>query len=161
MNNSVKSSLQSLAVAAARIEEIFLCLLLTAMIILACLQIILRGIFSGGLLWADPVLRYLVLWTGMFGASAATRHGRHITIDIISYLIPAMPDPWLKAFINFFSASVSCVLTYAAIIFVVNEAAFGGRELLGIPSWGWNLVFPLAFFLITLLAALASVPGLF
>ena len=41
------------------------------------------------------------------------------------------------------------MLTYAAIIFVQDEAAYGGRTLLDIPSWGLNLVFPLAFGIIS------------
>ena len=55
-----------------RVEEKMLCLLLAAMIVLACLQIFLRTAVSGGLLWIDPLLRYLVLWSGLLGAVAAS-----------------------------------------------------------------------------------------
>ena len=48
------------------IEETFLCLLLFSMILLACVQIFLRFFFSGGFAWADPLLRYMVLWAGFF-----------------------------------------------------------------------------------------------
>ncbi|TFG38043.1 MAG: TRAP transporter small permease [Desulfobacterales bacterium] len=132
-----------------RLEEGFLCLLLVSMILLACLQIALRGIFSGGLLWADPLLRYLVLWSGMFGAAVATRTGKHIALDVVSYLVPASMKSWMQLLIHLFSTLVSAALTWAAIIFVRNEAEFGGTSLLSIPSWAWNLVFPLAFGLIT------------
>lgn len=131
-----------------RLEEGFLCLLLVGMILLACLQIVLRGLFSGGLLWADPLLRYLVLWTGMLGAAVATRHGKHIALDVLSYLVPAGLKSWLNLLIHFFSALVAGALTWAAILFVRNEAAFGGTSLLSVPAWAWNLVFPLAFGLI-------------
>ena len=79
----------------ARLEEIFLCLLLTAMIGLACLQILLRASFNSGLMWADPMLRYLVLWVGLFGAAAATKHGKHIAIDVASFLLPKRILPWV------------------------------------------------------------------
>lgn len=132
------------------LEESFLCLLLLAMIILACLQIVLRDVFSGGLLWADPLLRYLVIWAGLFGADLATKRGKHIAIDIASHLIPPRLEPWLAGLINLFSASVCIGLTYAAIVFVKNEAAIGGgREIIGISSWAMNVVFPLAFSLIS------------
>jgi len=132
------------------LEESFLCLLLLAMIILACLQIVLRDVFSGGLLWADPLLRYLVIWAGLFGADLATKRGKHIAIDIASHLIPPRLTPWLAGLINFFSALICIGLAYAAIIFVKNEAAFGGgREIIGISSWTMNVVFPLAFGLIS------------
>lgn len=130
-------------------EETFLCLLLASMIILACVQIFLRFFFSAGFLWADPLLRYMVLWAGLFGAAVATKQGKHITIDIISHMLPEQYQSWLQALLNLFATGVSTTLTYAAIIFVRDEAAYGGRALLDIPSWGLNLIFPLAFGIIS------------
>ena len=132
-----------------RLEEIFLCLLLTTMIGLACLQILFRSVFNSGFMWADPLLRYLVLWAGLFGAAAATKHGKHITIDVASYLLPEKILPWLRVVLNLFATVVCGFLTYAAILFVSEEASFGGRTLLSIPSWLLNMVFPLAFGLIS------------
>lgn len=143
-----------------KLEEGFLCLLLLTMIILAFVQIVLRSFFSGGFLWADPFLRYLVLWSGMFGAALATQKGKHIALDIVTYLVPKSLQPWLKSFIDFFSFLVALILTYAAIIFVRNEAEFGVSVLLSVPVWCWNLVFPLAFALIALRFLIAAVTDL-
>ena len=132
------------------IEETFLCLLLTSMILLACVQIFLRFFFSGGFAWADPLLRYMVLWAGLFGAAVATKKGKHISIDILSHLLSDRFTPLLQALLHLFSAGVCSVLTYAAINFVRDEATYGGRGLLEIPSWGLNLVFPIAFGIISL-----------
>lgn len=137
-----------------------LCLLLLAMIALACIQIFLRTFFGGGLLWADSLLRYLVLWSGMIGAVVATREGKHISIDVVTYLAPAAVRTWIRLAVNLFSLAVSLALTAAAVIFVRNEAMYGSSPLLSVPSWIWNMVFPLAFgmiachFLIRLLAVL-------
>lgn len=144
-----------------QLEDVFLCLLLISMILLASVQIILRSFFSGGLLWADPLLRYMVLWSGMFGAAVATRTGKHIALDVVSYLVPANRKAWLHLLIHVFSVFVSAALTWAAISFVRNEAEFGGTSLLSVPSWGWNLVFPLAFALITFRFCLAVVEDIF
>lgn len=126
-------------------EETFLCLLLFSMILLACLQIFLRIFFSSGIVWIDPLLRYMVIWAGLFGAAVATKRSKHISIDIISHLLPDKFLPWLHGLLNCFSAAVCSVLTYAAIIFVRDEALYGGRGLLDIPSWWLNLVYPVAF----------------
>lgn len=132
-------------------EEIFLCLLLLVMILLACTQILLRDFFATGFVWADPLLRYMVIWAGLFGADVATKKGKHITIDIISYLVPLRLQCWLHAVIHLFSAAVCICLTYAALIFTRNEAAFPGNNgIFSIPSWVMNLAFPLAFGLISL-----------
>jgi len=149
MVNQLKKSLDILRNILAWIEEAFLCILLTSMIILACVQIFLRFFFATGLLWADPLLRYMVLWVGLFGAAVATKQGKHITIDIISHLLPERYQPWLQALLNLFATGVCFFLTYAAINFVQDEAAYGGRILLNIPSWALNLVFPLAFGIIS------------
>lgn len=127
-----------------------LCLLLMMLILLACTQIGLRTFFSGGLLWADPLLRYLVLWCGMLGAVVATREKKHIAIDVVGYLAPEQLKPWLSILLDFFSTLVAAVLTWAAVTFVSNERLFGGSPLLSIPTWCWYLIFPIAFTLITI-----------
>ena len=133
------------------LEEAFLCLLLGGMIICACLQIILRFTYGGGFVWIDPFLRYAVPWAGLFGAAVATKQGRHISIDLVSYLVPTKVIPWLHLFIHLVSTLVAAALTYAGVVFVQNEIAFGGEgAVLGIPVWGWNIVFPIAFGLMAL-----------
>ena len=123
-----------------RTEEAFLCLLLFAMILLACVQIFLRTFYSSGILWADPLLRHMVIWAGLFGAAVATKQSKHISIDIISHLVPEQFMPLLMVLLNFFSAGVCSVLTYAAVKFVRDEALYGGRGILDIPSWELNIV---------------------
>ena len=128
------------------VEEIFISLLLLAMIFLAVLQIFMRILFDGGFVWADPLLRHLVLWAGMFGAALATKHGKHITIDIFSHFLPDRGALWLNLALNLFAAVVCGFLTWAAFLFIKNEIAFdSGRVLIGIPVWVLNLVFPLTF----------------
>lgn len=144
-----------------KIEEIALSLLLTAMITMACLQIAMRAIFSSGIVWIDPLLRYLVLWSGFLGAAVATRMGKHISIDLISHLVPDLVAHWLQVMIQFFSLLVCLVLTYASVKFVINEASFtSGQLLLGLSSWKLNLIFPLSFGLISLHSLIAVISGI-
>lgn len=136
--------------AAARFEEIVLGLLLSSMILLACLQILLRSAFASGLLWADPLLRYLVLWSGLLGASMATSRGTHIAIDLAGFLIPKWLQPLIQLLCHLFAAVTSGFLSWASVLFLQSEIEFGSPGPLDIPSWGWNLIFPLTFILITL-----------
>ena len=146
----LKKSLAVISNTVSWMEEAFLCLLLGTMIILACVQIFFRFFFSGGFAWADPLLRYLVLWAGLFGAAVATKQGKHISIDILSHLLPDSFKPWLQFMLNLLSAGICTILTYAAVNFVRDEALYGGRVLLHSPSWGLNLVFPVAFAFISI-----------
>ncbi len=129
-------------------EEGFLCLLLTAMIILACLQIILRSVFSGGLIWAEPLLRYMVLWGGLLGAALATSKGEHISLDLAPLIIPEKYLIFVQLCCHLFSSAVAAILCWASILFLREEMIFSTGELLRMPAWCWNLIFPLAFFLI-------------
>ena len=131
------------------------------MIILSCLQISLRSLFSSGMVWADPLLRYLVIWSGFLGAAVATRMSKHIAIDLISHLVPDRIFHWFQATIKFFSLAICLILTYASIIFVINEASFNNsRTLLGLSSWQLNLIFPLSFGLMSLHFLIAAIDGI-
>lgn len=136
--------------AVARFEEMVLCLLLGAMILLACVQIGLRVFFSTGFLWADPLLRYMVLWSGLLGAVMASGRGEHIALDLAGYLIPERFQPLVQLCCHLFSFVTACALTYAALLFLQSEIEYGSPGLLDIPSWGWNLIFVPAFGLIAL-----------
>ena len=131
-----------------KLEQTLLTLLLSIMIFLASYQILLRWFTSGGLLWIDPLLRHLVLWTGMLGAAFATSRGSHIAIDAVSYVVSPKVNQWLKIAAHAFSAFVSIFLFRASLLFMGSEMEFGGTSLFGLPSWIWYLIFPIAFGLI-------------
>lgn len=129
-----------------RLEEAVLLLLIGAMILLACVQIALRDIWGGGLSWADPLLRVMVLWAGLLGAVVATQMDKHISIDLASHLLPKGIFRGLRVVRSFFCTGVCGVLTWLAIDFVRQEALQGnGQEMAGLASWQLNLIFPIAF----------------
>jgi TRAP-type C4-dicarboxylate transport system permease small subunit len=93
----------------------------------------------------------------MIGAVVATRKGKHIAVDMASFLLPDFLKPWMSIVIHIFSLLVSSVLTWASIVFVRNEAIMGGETFLALPSWAWGLVFPVSFALITYHFGVATV----
>jgi TRAP-type C4-dicarboxylate transport system permease small subunit len=66
-----------------RIEDLLLAVLVLILVVLAGGQIVLRDFFHTGISWADPLMRQLVLWTGMLGALAAVRDEKHIALDVL------------------------------------------------------------------------------
>ncbi len=131
-----------------RIEEKLLCLLLVAMILLACLQIFLRTVYSSGLLWIDPLLRYLVLWSGLLGAVTATAQGKHVALDIFGGRMPAGLERWIALLSELFSSLAAAGLAWAGWRFLGGEIEAGGDGPLALPLWFWNGIFPVAFSLI-------------
>lgn len=137
--------LLSLRCAVHRLEETVLLLLMGSMIVLACSQIVLRNLFAITLLWAEPMIRHLVLWSGFIGALIATRADKHIKIDAAMRLFSPRQRDLLQGFTSLFSAVICLLLTWVSIRFFLDERAFGGSAFLAIPTWQLQLIFPLTF----------------
>lgn len=131
------------------VEEKLLGLMLAAMIILACVQIFLRYFYSSGLLWIDPLLRYLVLWCGLVGAVSATSQGKHIALDLTANRLPPAIDPWLALLTHLFCTLASAGLAWAGWLFLRGEFEAGIEGPLALPLWFWNGIFPVSFGLMT------------
>ena len=136
--------------ALGRVEKFMVVIMLGIMILLAFVQIILRNIFSTGISWGDPLVRYLVLWVGFIGAGLATREGKHITIEVFARWFSGHGSRYLKALPHLASASVCGLLTFAGWTFVHNEAQMGGTAFLKIPVWIPQIIIPVTFALMTL-----------
>ena len=124
--------------------------LVTALVLLACGQILLRYIFSHSLLWADPAIRHLVLWTSMLGALLATRRDKHIKIDALTRFLPPRRAALLHVLTGLFAGSVCGLLAWISVSFIADERTYGGNAFLDIPTWQLQLIFPVSFGLMAL-----------
>lgn len=129
----------------ARIERALIVVLLSAMILVAFFQIVLRNFFATGLSWGDPFVRYLVVWVGFVGAALATKDGKHITIEVVSHWLSDGTKRYVRAFSHLFSAVICGLLTIAALRFVRFEALMGGQPVLGLPAWSPQVIIPVSF----------------
>ena len=125
-----------------RLEEALLVLLLGLMVLLAFLPILFRNVVSLGLIWLDPLLRHLVLWVALLGASVATREDRHIKIDLISPHLSPGKKTWFSVGIYFFSGAVCWSLVSPAIAFVRDEFQAGKFLIGGLPLWVSQSIIP-------------------
>ena len=135
------------------IEDWFVGILLLAMIFISFSQIVLRNLAGTSMAWSDPVLRNLVLWVGLLGASLATRDRNHITIDILSQILPERVRSAVRVFTDLFTAVVCAFLAIASFKFVHSEAATGNILVPHLPVWVAESVMPLAFGLMGLRSA--------
>lgn len=133
-----------------RIEEALLISLVILMVLLAFFQVLLRNIFSSGIIWADIFLRHLVLWVGLLGAVLVTRERRHIKIDIFSKFFSDNIRPMINLGIDSISFFITVLLTKASITFVMSEKLGGSILFLRVPTWTMELIIPIAFALISL-----------
>jgi TRAP-type C4-dicarboxylate transport system permease small subunit len=144
-----------------QVEQIFLVVLLSSMIVIAFLQIVLRNLFSTGLAWGDPLVRNLVLWIGFIGAALATKEGKHINIDVVSQWMPPLGKGLIEFLTGIFSFIICGLLTFAALKFIKNEAQMGNVAFLEIPAWIPEIILPIVFGLMALRFGLRSLKDLY
>jgi len=142
--------LQRIDKALTRAEEYTLTFLLSVMVVMAFLQVVLRNVFSSGILWADVFLRHLLLWLGFLGAAIATSENRHINIDALRRYLSPRVRTWVEVVTNLFATFICFMLARASWTFVQGEIA-DRRTLFGdIPSWYAQIIIPVGFGLLAL-----------
>ncbi|MGE4299030.1 MAG: TRAP transporter small permease [Desulfovibrionaceae bacterium] len=73
-----------------KLEEGIISLLLASMTLLVFVEVLLRFVFSTGLLWAQELTLLLSAWMVLFGASYGIKVGSHIGVDAaVRLLSPA------------------------------------------------------------------------
>jgi TRAP-type C4-dicarboxylate transport system permease small subunit len=119
--------------------------LLGTMIVLAFLQVLLRNIFSTGIVWIEIFLRHTVLWLGFLGGALASGNQRHIKIDAVSHLFSDRNIAILHFITNLFAASMCVLLTQASIKFVESEIEMKSQVFDNTPAWCVELIIPVGF----------------
>jgi len=128
-----------------RAEEIILITLLSVMVVMAFLQVVLRNLFSSGILWADILLRHLLLWLGFLGAAIATSENRHINIDALRRFFSPRVRSGVEVLTDLFAAGICFLLAKASWTFVQGEIADRRTVVENIPSWYAQIIIPIGF----------------
>lgn len=95
-------------------------LLLIVMCIVVVVQVFLRYLFKYSFVWAEELVRYLMIWMVMIGAARVEALSEHIRIDFF----PLLAGPRGKRMMEIFFRL--CSLTFLVIIFIkgIKVAAF-------------------------------------
>jgi len=145
MTATPRRFLLSLRAWVGRVEDGLLVALLTAMILLAAGQILLRNALGTGLTWSDPLLRVGVLWIALLGAMAASRSAHHIRIDVLSRFLPTRAERYVRSVTDLFTAVVCLLVTWHAARFVHDEYLDGSLLFAAVPAWACELIIPIGF----------------
>jgi len=129
-------------------ENAALVTLLSAMMVLAVGQIVLREVFSTGFVWADELIKLMVLWLAMVGSIAAARDNRHIRIDALSHILPETAIKLTRVLVDVFAAAVCGIIAWHTYRYLQLEIEFDDSVLIDTPAWVAHLIVPLAFALI-------------
>lgn len=132
-----------------RAEDGVLGVLLLGMLALAVTQIALRNFADTSLVWADPLLRSLVLWVGLLGAVAATRGNEHITIDVLTQVLSSRARRWTSVLVHAVTAVVCAIIAYYGSLLVTTYADPRATTA-GLPSYVLQAIVPVSFGLMAL-----------
>lgn len=127
------------------LEEALLAVMMAVMVVVSAAQIALRNLFAYSLPWAEPLVQVLLLWVTMVGAMVATRQGRHLRIDLVLRWAPAGWRGGLERTAAGLAGAICGLLASVGSAFVKGEAAAGTTGVFGLPTWHFQLVFPLCF----------------
>ncbi len=130
-------------------ENVALVTFLSALILLAVGQIVLRELFNTGFAWADELVKLIVMWLALIGAIAAARENRHIRIDLLSHLLPQTAVLVTRIVVDLFAAAVSAIIAWNTWRYLQLEIEFEETVLIDTPAWIAHLIIPLAFALIS------------
>lgn len=141
-----------------RFENGLLAILVLVLVGLAGAQIILRDFFDTGISWGDPLMRSLVLWTGMLGALAAVRDDKHIALDLLQRFLSRPLQRAARLVALWFAAVLCAAMTWYSVVFVQLDYSGSTRSnaFAGVPAWLFEAILPVAFGLMALRFALRA-----
>ena len=142
------SFLQSVNTFLGKVETGALCLIVAMMLGLAILKIVMRYIFSASLLWSDIMLQHLTLWLCFFGAALATCERRHISIDVLSRILPEKITRWTNLAVDCVALVVIGILAYYGFLFLGDEQSSEAVLIGSVPLWWAKTIIPYGFVLI-------------
>ncbi|MEW5733710.1 MAG: TRAP transporter small permease [Thermodesulfobacteriota bacterium] len=141
----MKHFLETFVRMARRVEDGALIALFLSMMLMAVAQILLRNLFSSGIVWGDSFVSMMVLWTALFGAMVASRDDSHIRVEVASRFLPERVRRLVAGLTSWFAAAVCGFLCYASGVFLASEYEDGLAAVGSVPSWVFAVILPAAF----------------
>jgi TRAP-type C4-dicarboxylate transport system permease small subunit len=150
----------------ARLEGFLVIASLWCMVVFTFFHVCLRGLYTkagfiwannilGSIAWSEDMVRMLVLWLSLIGASLLAKEGKHIRIDLFSNV----SSPVFILLRNLVLAVASClgcmIMTIVSISYLRLEISFGATMFLSLPSWLGQSIIPIAFSLMAFRYAIA------
>jgi tripartite ATP-independent transporter DctM subunit len=129
-------------------EDLFVALVLAAMVLLPCAEIALRKLFHTGIPASAPMVQHLVLVLGMLGGAVAARENRLLALSTLTGYFKGNFKAFALLFSSGFAAAMSLLLCGASVDFVQATRRLGKVLAYGVPLWGVQAVLCVGFALV-------------
>ena len=131
------------------IEDGLIVGLIGGVVLFSVMQLVMRLFFNSGFIWADELIKMLVLWATLVASISASRENKHLKIDLISNLIASQYSMLLQAFNALITSCICIVISVHAFRFVDLTFSFDEKVLIIIPAWIAYSIIPIAFSLMS------------
>lgn len=143
-----------------KLESGALVVLLSGMAGLAFTQVARRQLFGTGALWADTLLRYLVLWVGFLGAALAAADDKHFAWEAVAQK-GGRTGAALKVAAHTAAVVITALLARASWSFFRDEREAAkilfSIGSVAVPEWVFALAIPVGFALVLIHMAFRAV----
>lgn len=124
---------------------------LTACVIIANLNVIMRYFFNHPLQWNDEVVTGLFVWTVFIGSAYAYRKHAHLGVDIVTNMLKPKARAIVLDIVSVLELAVLIMLTVISIQYVHNLIYVRGvykpyvSDILRFPRWWIGIAVPIGF----------------
>ena len=130
-------------------ENLLLCSILVALMLLPLLEAFLRKAFASGIPGATTLVQHCTLLIGMLGGALAARDSRLLAMSALPTILPPKWKVFAALFSGTAATTITLFLTFAGIEFVKTERESGNFLVGQIPIWWVQIVTPIGFALVT------------
>ena len=130
-------------------ENLLLCSILVALMVLPLLEAFLRKAFASGIPGATTLVQHCTLLIGMLGGALAARDSRLLAMSALPTILPPKWKVFAALFSGTAATTITLFLTVAGIEFVKTERASGNFLVGTMPIWWVQTVTPIGFALVT------------
>lgn len=135
--------LQRLDHALCRGEEIFIAALLASASVILFVNVVARYVFNTGLVWAEELVRYQIIWLVFIGGSVAARKGIHIGVGALLHVLPEALARAVRIAVWLFCMAFCAVLVWYGAELVTQTKMFGQKtSAMQAPFWIVQLAIP-------------------
>lgn len=114
--------MQQISTLLEKLTNALLVALLVVLTTSTTLQVITRFITKSPLVWTEEVSRMAFIWMTLLGATLATKHNEHLSLDLLQGRLPKGLEATLQVLLHLMMATVAAVFVVAGWAFVQMNA---------------------------------------
>ena len=118
----VVQAFRKLCKRADHLSEYICLVMLFAMVLLTCAQIVFR-VFFEALSWSEELTRFLLVWSSIIGASCVYRRAGHINVTVIQDLMPVVVKKIMIIIVHIICCVFFVMMIYYGFIYMGKMSA--------------------------------------